>query len=289
MPDQALQWVDATGAVTAIRGGSGVATAEELTGRFAPSMRFTLATVPLQPGQRFRQVQHGLAEVALPIVFWPASATALRTLLRAWARLLDPVRGDGALRVTAPGGDQRELVCRYSEGLERLVEDDVSDFYGHARCVLHFIAEQPYWQDVSDTVASWSVTTAATFFPIFPLRLSASEVFADVTVTNDGDVIAWPVWTVTGPGSSLILRNLTSGELLSLPTTLAAGETVTIDTRPGHKTVTLQDGSNLFGSLSSDSTLWSLAVGVNAVRIEISATTPASLVALNWRRRWLSA
>lgn len=289
MPDQALGWVDADGSLTPIRGGTDIAVAEEVTGRFAPTMRFTVGTVPLQPGQRFRSVTHGLADIAVPVVFWPSSATALRTLLRAWAHRLDPVRGDGALRVTAPGGDQRELVCRYLDGLERVVEDDFSDRFGHTKAVLHFIAEQPYWQDVSDTSASWSVSTPATFFPIFPLRLSSSEVFADVTVSNDGDVEAWPVWTVTGPGSSLALRNLTTGELLSSSATLLGGDTLTIDTRPGRKTVTALSGSNQFSTLSSASTLWSFTRGSNSVRIELAGTTAASGVALKWRRRWLSA
>lgn len=290
MPDQAFGWVDADGTLTALRVGNGIAVGEAVTGRFGPSMRFTLETVPLQPGQRFRQVQHGLADLSIPVVFYPATATALRALLRDWAHRLDPVRGDGALRVTAPGGDQREIICRYSDGLERLVEDDVSDLYGHARAVLHFVTEQPYWQDASDTVQSWTLLSSlATFFPFFPLRLSGSEVFADATVTNDGNVEAWPVWTIGGPGSSPILRNLTTGDMLSLPVTLLAGESVTIDTRPGAKTVTKQDGTSLFGSLASPPALWPLAQGSNSIRIEMSGATSVSSVTLTWRRRWLSA
>ena len=66
-------------------------------------------------------------------------------------------------------------------------------------------------------------------------------------------------------------------------------DAVTIDTRPGAKTVTKQDGSNLFGFLAWPPQLWSLAQGSNSVRIEMSAATSASSVVLSWRRRYLSA
>jgi hypothetical protein len=293
MPDQALQWVDAGGGVTAIRGGTGIDLGPTIIGRYGPTIRFVTEQVPLQPGQRFRSIQHGLARVAVSVIFHPGSSVSLRPLIQQWVRLLDPLRGTGALRATDPSGNLRDLVCRYSSGLELLQDDNALDLVGIAQAILHFEAEQPYWQDVSDTVQSWQLLSSlATFFPFFPLRLTGSEVFADATVDNTAsDVEAWPVWTVTGPGSNLILRNQSSLKLLSLPVTLLGGETVTIDTRPGIKTVAKGDGTSLFGSLSSDSSLWSLlASQINAIRIEFSGATPGvSQVQLNFKRRYLSA
>lgn len=290
MADLLIQWVDADGTATTIFPGSADAKLMfGVSGRFAPSMIFVLERVPLQPGQRFRSVQHGTAVVQLPVDFYGPSAVALRASMRAWVYRLNPTRGTGRIRITAPGGDQRELVCSYSEGLDRAAEDAM-DVINRIRSVLTFVTEQPYWQDASDTVQSWTLLSSlATFFPFFPLRLSGSEVFADATVTNDGDVAAWPVWTIGGPGSSPILRNLTTGDMLSLPVTLLAGESVTIDTRPGAKTVTKQDGTSLFGSLAAGSSLWPLAQGSNSIRIEMSGATSVSSVTLTWRRRWLSA
>jgi Phage tail protein len=292
MPDQGLQWVDATGGVTAIRGGVNIDLGPTIVGRYGPTMRFVTEQVPLQPGQRFRNVQHGLASVAVSVVFHPMSSTTLRPLIRQWAQLLDPRRGDGKLRATDPSGTARDLVCRYLSGLEVLQDDNFLDIGGLAQTVLHFAAEQPYWQDSSPTVQSWSLLSSlATFFPIFPLRLSGSEVFADATVDNSlGDVEAWPVWTITGPGSNPILRNLTTGMVLSLPVTLLSGESVVIDTRPGAKTVTKQDGTNLFGSLASPPQLWNLAQGSNSIRIEFTAATAGiSAVTLTFRKQYLSA
>lgn len=294
MPDQALQWIDPVGTVLTLRSGSDASTQEGFTGRFWPPPLFETERVPLQPGQRFRNVVHGATGLTVPVVLRPTGgAGALRSSLRTWAHLLDPTRGDGTLRVTAPAGDQRDLVCRCAGGLDAMVEDDASDLYGHLPAVLHFVTEQPYWQDVSDTVSSWQLNAAtATFFPFFPLRLSNSTIFADVTVDNTAsDVEAWPVWTITGPGQNPVLRNLSSGKVLNLPVTLLTGESVVIDTRPGQKTVTKQDGSNLFGSLASPPQLWSLTAGlINSVRIELNnAIAGVSQVQLNFKKRYLSA
>lgn len=292
MADQALAWIDASGASTALRKGTDTATQPGITGRFAPPPLFTVERVPLQPGQRFRGIVHGPLTVQVPIALYGPTATAFRASLRTWAHRLDPVRGDGRLRVTGPAGDQRDLVCRYAGGLDAIAEDDHSDLGHNVSAVLQFAAEQPYWQDASATVQSWSLLSSlATFFPLFPLRLSGSEVFADATVDNSAsDVVAWPVWTITGPGSNPILRNLTTGMVLSLPVTLLAGESVVIDTRPSIKTVTKQDGTSLFGSLVFPPQLWSLAPSLNSVRIEMTgAVAGVSAVTLSYARQYLSA
>lgn len=292
MADQALVWIDAGGASNALRKGTDTATQPGASGRFSPPPLFIAERVPLQSGQRFRGILHGPLTVQVPIALYGPSATAFRASLRTWAHRLDPVRGDGRLRVTGPAGDQRELVCRCSSGLDQVAEDDHSDLGNNVSAVLQFQSEQPYWADAADTVQSWTLLASlATFFPFFPLRLSGSEVFADATVDNSAsDVAAWPVWTITGPGSNPILRNLTTGMVLNLPVTLLAGESVVIDTRPGAKTVTKQDGSSLFGSLVSPPQLWPLAQGSNSIRIEMTgATAGVSSVQLNYRRLYLSA
>jgi tail protein len=295
MADQAWQWVDAAGAATQLLEGTDVYVTPGVEGRFGPSIALSVVPVAQQPGQRFAQVLHGVAEVKAPLELYGASDSALRASVRTWAHRLDPVRGDGRLLITAPAGDQRELVCRYASGLDAAVEDE-TDLGHRLRAILRFTTEQPYWRDVSDTAAGpWSVGTAATFFPIFPLRLSASEVFADVTVVNAGDVEAWPVWTITGPGSDPVLRNLTTGMVLSLDTTLVGGETISVDTRPytsavpTGKTVTKNDGSSLFATLSATSSLWALIAGSNSVRIELSGATASSRVSLAFRQRYLTA
>jgi hypothetical protein len=109
-------------------------------------------------------------------------------------------------------------------------------------------------------------------------------------VTNAGDVEAWPVWTITGPGSGIVLRNLTTGQSMDFGVgALAAGNTVVVDTRPGAKTAVANGSINVFPFLSAASVLWSLQRGANAVRLEMSgAIAGASGLSLAYRPRYLS-
>lgn len=284
---ETLTWIDADGNSYDLSGQTDREWLLGTQGRFMPPFRFVENEVPLQPGARLRTVKTLPREVDIPLLFKAASETALRTLVRDYLHRFNPGRGDGKLRVTAPGGDQRELNCRYAGGMQLVEAGEKFGF--RQRMVLTFRAFDPYWYATSDTTDTYTTGTPATFFPFFPLRLTSSTIFASPTINNTGDVECWPVWTITGPGSSIALRNLTTDKLISLSTTLAAGETITIDTRPGKKTVTKNDGTNLYGDLSSDSELWPLERGNNSVQIEMSSATSASQVVISYRLRYLGA
>lgn len=275
-------WIDPTGGMTQLD------VDWDVSGRFAPPNHFEEDEIPEQPGSRVRAVRHKPRDMPLALWIGAASETALRMAIRDLVAVMDPIRGDGRIRVTAPGGDQRELTCRYRTGLE--LNEKLGDTSGPGvqLAVPVFHAADPYWYSVSDEVAEYSLGSAtATWFPFPPLRLSASELFSDATITNTGDVEAWPVWTITGPGSAINLRNLTTGMLLTLSTTLTS-TSVTIDTRPGAKSVVRSDGTNLFGSLSDTSALWSLARGANAIQMEITGATSDTRVRLSWKPRYLT-
>jgi Phage tail protein len=280
---ETITWLDADGASTLLE----VEWATE--DRFAPPVLFDEEVVPEQPGARVRAVRHGVRTFVLPLWITAASEAGLRSTLRSLVAAMDPLRGPGRIRVSAPGGDQREITCFYQDGLN--LKEVLGQNSGPLmqRAPVIFRAPDPYFYDISDTLSpDYTIGTPATFFPILPLRLTNSDVFADLTVVNSGDVQAWPVWTLIGPGSAITLRNLTTGKVLTLSVTLGAGESVTIDTRPGAKTVTKNDGSNLFGHLGT-SALWPLARGTNQIRMEMAGATTASLLRFARRHAYLTA
>jgi hypothetical protein len=255
-------------------------------GRFMPPVSFVEEFIPFQYGSALRQVNIQPREVDLPLVIQGKDEIEVRSKIRELLHLFNPLRGDGRLKVTAPDNSQRELYCRYAGGLEILESTDSKGFC-RQKIILVLKAFDPFWYDTNTIVQTFTTGQPATFFPFFPLRLSSSTVFADVTIDNTGDIETWPEWIITGPGNGIILRNLTTGEVLNLNTTLQDGETITIDTRPGKKTVKKNDGTNLFGSLSDDSSLWALRQGKNNVRIEMSSATNNSSVQLSYRNRYL--
>lgn len=259
-------------------------------GRFAPNPVFEADGVPGQSGKRLRFVRHDVHEFAMKFWLYEPSEELLRTTLRNTVYKMDPTRGIGRLRVVAPGGDSREIFCRVSSGLgisEVLGED--SAFYAQ-RIAATFLAHDPYWYSVGDTAIVYTGDTeVSTFFPFFPLRLSASSVFVnDSSISNPGDLEAWPVWTIEGPGSNIVISNLTTNQSLTLNTALSSGQSVTIDTRPGAKTVLNDDGTSLFPLMTATSTLFSLQRGDNHIQVAMDSTSTTSAIRLAFRPRYFA-
>lgn len=288
MAPEITQFIDPAGAVTTCD------VDWNAKGRFMPPVEAQEDIIPGQPGSVPRNFRHKTREFTIRLNYVAATEPALRTLLRNTMYTNDPTRGEGIIRVTSPGGDVREIGCRYQSGLE-FDESPGSSGPTMQQADVTFKAYDPYWRDPSDTTQSFTIGNAPLFFPIFPIRLTASQIAVDDTVINNGDVPAWPVWVITGPGSVISLQNLTTGRSTVLQSTvLGAGESVTIDTRPSGiyptgKTILRQDDVSLFGDQSNTSALWELAVGNNAVRLAMSgAVVGQSALTLNWRRRYLA-
>lgn len=288
MAEETFTWIDADGAEQPLDIDEGVDVEWGVIGRFMPPVDFIEEEVPLEDGVRVRRPKVRARDLVLPITVMGATEVELRTRIRTWLSRLNPTRGAGRLRVTAPDGSQRELHCYYADGMQGNESIDEAGLVWQRFAVM-LRAGDPYWYDSSTVVVPFTTGEAATFFPIFPLRLSGSEVFAETTVDNTGDVKTWPIWTITGPGSGLVLRNLTTGKELSLSRELSAGETITIDTSPGVKTITLNDGTNLMGEMDDGWSLWPIERGSNSIRIELTGATEDSSVMLVYRRRYLGA
>lgn len=281
-----ISFFDADNAETVLSEGPDSLIMPGLEGRFMPDFSFIEKEVPLQPGTRLDQVKTLPKEVVVPHFIAAANDVALRVKLRALARALNPDRGFGRLRVTDPMGGQREVTCRYASGLDLPETKDAAGTYWK-KSLLVFRCFDPYWYDTAGIVETFETGAVAGWFPMFPLRLSSSEIFADVSVDNEGDIEAWPVWIINGPATNPVLRNITTGKLLQLTLTLLAGETLTIDTRPGAKSITKNDGSNQFGKQVAGSSLWVLRTGPNAIRVEMAGSSQDSSVQLTYKRRWL--
>lgn len=258
-------------------------TRTEATQRMMPPVTIFSIRTPATHGGRFQGARHDERLAVIPVV--TPGAQAGRDELRRWAKALDPAKGEGTLTVVQGAWAGRQLVCVYETGLEALAEE--WPLLGEAE--LGFRACDPYWQDSAESSSVATIAgTGFTWFPFFPLVLGASDVFAQLTITNLGDVDAWPVVTVIGPGTDLHLTNLTTGKDLLLTGNIAAGSVVVIDTRPGRKTVTI-DGVNAFSRLAATSSLWPLVPGQNRVSIGFASGTAQSKVTFAWRNRWLAA
>jgi hypothetical protein len=274
-----LLWVDADGVEHELFGDEARALLG-VSGRAMPPIDFTDFAARPNAGSSLTEIRHGAREVAVPVALLGDVQAGVRT----WSRRFDPVRGEGRLRARSTAGD-RDLPCRYVGGLDGAVEDVPS----LRRFVAVFRAFDPYWRDVNATQVTIERGELGLWLPWPPVTVVSDDVFATVTVNNDGDVQAFPVWTVSGPATSVSLTT-DRGDALTVAFPINANETLTIDTRPGFKTVTDQDGNNRFSSLDvNEDSLFGFAVGVTQVSVSIVDPSPDSRVNLSWRRRYLSA
>lgn len=308
MPET-VDWIDSAGnslRLPVLRG---------VTGRFMPPVEVVDEPVPFGDGTRFRRKNVGPRPVVVPVDVAGTSRDVFMATVRTFARRFSPKLDEGKLVWTHADGVTRELRCHYVDGLG--FAEELPD---RATPSLLFRAPDPFWYATADYVETFQVeNTARNFFPFLPFKLASSSLVAfdqtaydaDVPydspilydgpaegvaqpggflVDNLGDVDAWPVWVVTGPGSDLKLENRTSNKALTITgVTLAAGETITIDTRPGKKSVTRSNGTNLMEWLSNTSKLWPLVAANNRIQVTLAGSDTRSSVRLTARWRYLSA
>ena len=251
-----------------------------LDGEMMPGFEFQEATSPLIAGSVVQAVRAQPRTFDLPVmvldVDWPGALARARNL----AKSLNPGLGEGKLYMnfSADPAAARYMNCRYREGWSGDGNEE-NQFSHYIRAALRFYAADPFWYDLSP-VALWTTNpiTTAIFFgaTFFPIAFQASAGNASATLTNNGDVPAWPVFAITGPGTRFVATNTTTGKVLDVNATLAAGDTLTIDTRPRTRSVKDGAGVNRFAYLTAGSSLWGLAPGANEVTLAITSGTAAS-------------
>ncbi|CAK7288537.1 phage distal tail protein [Streptomyces misionensis] len=253
-----------------------------------PTYAFTQDESPGIDGYAIRQVRAGGKEISLPVAFWADdSRAAYLQRRRALIRSLNPKRGLGTLTVTQADGTARTIGACYSAGLEG---DESLDASGARWCIcaLTFDCPSPFWLG-AEVTTEWRAAVAGSFFPVLPLVVGNSQVLGSVTVDNDGDDIAYPVWTVTGPATAISLTNVTTGEVLVINHTITVGDTVVIDTRQRQQTALLNGSTNLWGDLTDASTMWALQPGINDLTLTVSGSTSSTRVRMTYQPRYLAA
>lgn len=291
MANQVFTWIDPDGVSIDLN------EYWDFDGRFMPPITYISDALPGEAGEVFRAVRHGARVVKISTVVdspdCVVPAAALRTELRALVYAMDPERGLGTLRVTNPGGDVRDLKCRYQSGLELPESYGSTSLRNVQKATITFIAHQPYWEASSETTNNFDANTPVNFFPIFPIRLTTSQIFVSQSINNVGNKPTWPIWQITGPGSVIVLKNLTTGQKLDFSNAgglvLDAGEYITIDTNLNVKSVRLNDGTNLFKYLSFDSDLWALPPGPSTIELQMAGVdVTESSLQLKYTPRYLT-
>lgn len=245
---------------------------------------YEIVTDPLaRGGANLRYVRANPSKITWPLHVWGATFVEFtqryRDLRRAFISTLHK-NTPGILRVQLPDGTAREILAYYEDGFT----GQSGENWTYANVALTLNCPDGYWRDSVDTSQAFAYGTAGSFLAPYP-QTSPSQVLGSTTVTNAGEVDAWPTWTVVGPMASLQAVNLTTGMEFNLAFALTAGQTLTITTDP--PSVRGPGGQNLVSALDWPSAyLWPLVSGDNNVQFNLSGAAAGTTVTLTYRARY---
>ena len=207
---------------------------------------------PAMHGQQFNGFVVDPRKIFLPVfIYSDASSDAFQELDAAFWATMKPNR-PGTLRFTSTAGT-REIRARFrSDGGHSYIRDPHKA--GWARYGIELIADDPFW--TSESISqSWAQQEGRDFFggpnskaPMF--YIGSGSQLASATISNPGDVDAWPIWTVTGPADGPRLG--VGGRFVSAPFDVLEGQTLMINTDPTEQTAWLDgaDVTHLLGEYS---------------------------------------
>lgn len=300
--------VDPTGAVFSLNNGKTRAVLAE-SGGGLPPIEYLTSSGPLQDGETLRGFRLR-PRTYIMLVRWQGCSREEYWSMR--ARLLDRVRPNRQIINTlnpfvlrkylrngsgAANQYRRDLNVMIAQGPEFVGRSPQAwDEWGFSE-TLRFIAHDPTWYDAATTT---SVTTPTTtdqlVFPItFPIVFGAGVISSSTTITYAGTWNAYPTIYIDGPVAGPQILNVTTGELLALNYTVAAGERVTFDLSYGRKTIVNNFGVNLIGYLTTASDLATFhlepspgaAGGRNQINYSGNGATGATLFTISYRARYI--
>lgn len=220
-----------------------------------------------------------------------------RQLVRAITRT-SVKRAPGWLRITRPSGRFRQIACYYEEGLE----GEAGENHRFAKPVITFFCPDGFWSGDRPVVAARDFVPdgaggpASSFFDPF-LMVGSSRILtggdADppTTITNEGDVEAWPTWTIVGPMTKLTARNDTAGTRFALTYPLEAGQMITITTnRPsvrGPGDANLSRYVDWFNPAGTE--LWPMLDGDNSIFFQVDGAGAGTHVEMSFTPRYMTA
>lgn len=323
-----ISWIGADGSETVLTddisdGTAGVVVQTGIKGFDSPPFVLNFDDLPSLDGSAFRSVRAPMREILIPVFVWAPTRGQFVNLRRAFINKFNPKNGVGTLKVveTDDDGSQsaRYIDCYYLSGLDGDTKTPAELTYGTYGIILR--APDPWWYGAMQTKNfNISGATPLNFYtgkavgsvgehtgnfldakppPIIPWNLSPTLMANGVaqTVSILGDTDTWPVWTVTGKGGAqLTMTNLTTGKSLQLNYDFtAAGDVVTIDTRPGVKTAVNNAGTNVWQYFGPNPKLWEFKAGDNLVSISYTlsggsvSTSTTGTLSMQYKPRYAGA
>lgn len=180
----------------------------------------------------------------------------------------------------------------YAEGIVETCE--MENFEMLTKGQISIVCPDIYWYSTETQIAEYSRITGAFHF-IFPdndepFPIGKYNTQNIMTIVNDGDEVGFTLEISGGPAKNPTIYNAATDEYMQITGELKDGDVITITTKTGNKTVTLErEGvvSNIINRLVSGSTWLTLRTGENKFYVRASEGLSKLKVRLIHRNAYL--
>ncbi|MFE9660310.1 phage tail domain-containing protein [Streptomyces sp. NPDC005955] len=253
---------------------------------------------PNLDGAIFRSSRAAAREILLPVYLHGVDRRTVNALKRMLFRALNPKRGYCVLRFTEGNGEARQLNAYYKGGMEG--DEGETSGFSWARYGLTFSAMDPWFYPEHPERIRWAfggglplLSPTAKFFPMRVTDGVLGGPGERLLISNPGDVDAWPVWRLYGPIKSFALTSAAGDSVkASAPPDgsdiVPAGRVLTIDTRPGRKSVKDDRGTNHWARLDTSPRFWPIDPGDTQSSVSVVTGIGKASVLLEFRPRYAS-
>ena len=188
------------------------------------------------------------------------------------------------LRLKFAGRDARVV-----RGRVRKMDADLSTAkHGWIPLDIEFTAaDHLYYADTAEStsIPLGGLTEGGMTFPLmFPFTIAdtAGAVGRPGFLDVAGTTTTWPLLRINGPCANPTVKHVASGRTLTVQGSIAAGEWVEIDTRPGRRSVLRNNGGGVPLAPTSRIDTFQLRPGVNEIHWTATDPTLTSTLAVTW-------
>lgn len=280
-----FSWQDATGAVTLLSDRlNGYWVLRGVTGLGKPKYAIDTQARADGNGALIRTVRAVDRSIFLPMRIQGEDRDDYLKLKQRLNGIFDPTMGtgyliieDGSFKVRCSAIYESGMEGDESRGVDSGFSGDVDGYWATTGINLH--SYDPYFESleaVSVELLGGGVT--GTFFPFFPLQLSAPLVLdgTTFTVTSPGNKPTYPVWRITGPATSVIIKSLTLNQTVKINLAMAPGDVIYIDMK-NFKVYYENASFILYSALELDQ-FWPFVKGDNKVQVTVTGASSATSV-----------
>ena len=180
----------------------------------------------------------------------------------------------------------------YAEGIVETCE--MENFEMLTKGQISIVCPDIYWYSTETQIAEYSRITGAFHF-IFPdndepFSIGQYNTQNIMTIVNDGDEVGFTLEISGGPAKNPTIYNAVTDEYMQILGEIKEGDVITITTKTGNKTVTLErEGvvTNIINRLVSGSTWLTLRPGENKFYVRASEGLSSLKVRLIHRNAYL--